>query len=95
MPGSYKDELKKEADELYTMHALTKAYRKRKLIAWGLRTILTIVIYIICWEYEWIRWTLIAYIPLSLFNLLVLLGWNPLLKRKLRQIKERVDNAGQ
>jgi hypothetical protein len=89
----YKDELKKDADELYDSFHLSKAYRRKKLIIWFVRTILTIIIYIIFWKYTWIRWTLILYIPLSLFNLFGLLGWNFLLKKKISRIKEKIDGV--
>lgn len=95
MSESYKDELHKEADELYNTHELPKAYRKKKLIIWFVRTILTIIIYIIFWKYEWVRWTLIAYIPLGLFNLFVLLGWNPLLRKKINRIKQKIGDPDQ
>jgi hypothetical protein len=94
MSGSYKEEFKKEVDDLYTKFHLSGSYRKKKLIIWVIRTILTIIIYIMFWKYTWIRWTLILYIPLSLFNLFALLGWNLLLAKKMRQLKRKIDEAG-
>jgi hypothetical protein len=93
MPGTYKDDFKKDVDDLYTEFHLPKSYRKKKLTIWCVRTILTIIIYIIFWKYTWIRWTLVLYIPLSLFNLFGLLGWNFLLRKKTGQLKRKIDNA--
>ena len=91
MPDSYKEEFKKAVDNVYAEYRLPKAYRRKKLVMWSVRTILTIIIYIIFWKYEWIRWTLILYIPLSLFNLFALLGWNILIRKKTEKIKRKID----
>ena len=94
MAGSYKEALKKDIDEVYNEFHLSRSYRRKKLVIWTVRTILTIVIYVIFWKYTWIRWTLILYIPLSLFNLFALLGWNLFLRKKTKKLKGKIDRIG-
>jgi len=87
----YKKDLLKEIDDFSDQHRLTSEYRKRKLIMWIVRTGLSVVLYVIFWKYEWIRWTLIAYVPLSLFNLIMILGFNNILDKRVSKIRSRID----
>ena len=88
---NYKKNLLKEIDDLSDQERLSSAYRKRKLIIWTVRTILSVVLYIIFWKYEWVRWTLILYVPLALFNLVIILVFNYMLDKKLNKIRSRLD----
>ena len=88
---NYKKNLLKEIDDLSDQERLSSAYRKKKLAIWTVRTILSIVLYIIFWKYEWVRWTLILYVPLALFNLVMVLGFNYMLDKKLDKIRSRLD----
>ena len=87
----YKKDLLKEIDDLSEQQRLSAAYKKRKLIIWTVRTALSVVLYIIFWKYEWVRWTLILYVPLSLFNLIMLLGFNFILDKRVNKLRSRID----
>jgi len=80
-----------EIDDLSDRHRLSSSYKKKKLIIWTVRTVLSAVLYVIFWKYEWVRWTLILYVPLSLFNLLMIFGFNFILDRKVQSLKSKVD----
>ena len=87
----YKKSLREEIEEFSNQQRLTSAYRKKKLIIWTVRTVLSVVLYVIFWNYEWVRWTLILYVPLSLFNLIMLLGFNFILDKKVNKLRSRID----
>ena len=93
MPGmeDYKRSLIEEIEEFSNQQRLSSAYRKKKLIIWTVRTVLSVVLYVIFWEYEWVRWTLVLYVPLSLFNLIMLLGFNFILDKKVNKLRSRID----
>ena len=88
-----KDELKAEIQQFSNESKLGKTYLKRKLIAWIFRTILTIIIYIIFWKYEWVRWTLLLYIPLSIFNIVMIFGFNRLVDKKVKDLNAKIDSV--
>ena len=88
---NYKQSIKEEIDDLSNQHRLSYSYKKKKLIIWTVRTVLSVVLYVIFWKYEWVRWTLILYIPLSLFNLLMIFGFNFILDRKVKSLKSKID----
>ena len=59
-----------EEEEEYQRSKIRSAKQKRiKLIVWS---IIAIILYYILWDYKWIRWTLILYIPWTLFKLIVI-----------------------
>lgn len=87
----YKNKLRQEIEDLSKEERLSPDYRKKKLIIWFVRTILSVILYIIFWEYEWVRWTLVLYVPLSLFNLVMLLQYNKMLDKKLDKIRSKIN----
>jgi hypothetical protein len=88
---NFKDTLNKEVDEVTTEYLMPDTYRRKKLLIWVVRTALTVVLYIVFWTYEWIRWTLLLYVPLSLFNLSLLLGWNFILNWKVKRLRKKIE----
>ena len=87
----YKNKLRQEIEDLSQKERLSADYRKKKLIIWFVRTILSVILYILFWKYEWVRWTLVLYIPLSLFNLVMLLQYNKMLDKKLDKIRSQIN----
>ena len=77
----YKNKLRQEIEDLSKEERLSPDYR----------TILSVILYIIFWEYEWVRWTLVLYVPLSLFNLVMLLQYNKMLDKKLDKIRSKIN----
>ena len=80
----------KEAEK----EALSSAeFRRKKLIVHAIRTIIALAIYIMFWKYEWVRWTLVFYIPLNVLALFSILGWTHLLRRKIKQTRQKIDET--
>lgn len=51
-----------------------KKYKRRQLITFTIRTLIAVAIYVAFWEYKWLRWTLLFYVPLSILGLFAILG---------------------
>lgn len=68
----------------------TAQFRRKRLTAYVIRTVLTVVIYVVFWEYEWIRWTLLDVVPLNLFSLIMIFAGPALLRRKAGRIKKTI-----
>ena len=69
------------ADLTYEALIFQKALRKRwikSIIRW----ILTIILYIVFWDKEWVRWSLWIILPLALINLSFMLVTPRLFKGK-------------
>jgi hypothetical protein len=92
---SYKQSLLNELDDIAHQTVLNPAYRKRKLMMWSIRTFIAIILYILFWEYQWVRTTLIITIPLSLLSFLSIFSWNYLLQRKMKATREKIMNIEQ
>lgn len=56
-----------------------------------IRTIITVVLYIIFWKYSWVRWTLVVAIPLSVLNLALIIAYPYIFKRKFERTKEQIE----
>lgn len=89
---SLKASLQKDLDGISNETVLSPAYRKRKLIMWAIRTLITVILYFIFWQYQWVRATLIVTIPLSVLSLLSIFSWNYLLKRKMQATRKKIDS---
>lgn len=87
------DSFKKELEAAATNTILDPAYRKKKLVFWTIRTTILVLLYIFFWKYNWVKWSLLLTIPLSLFSLFTILVSPFLLKRKIEQTKIKIDEA--
>jgi hypothetical protein len=72
---------------------LSPGFIRKKLIFWLIRTVITIVLYIIFWKYSWVRWTLILTVPLNLLGLFAIVGAPYLIKRRMERMKQSVRAA--
>ena len=68
------DSFKRELDAVSTNTILDPAFRKKKRILWVIRTSISVVLYIVFWKYDWIKWTLVVTVPLSIFSLFTIIG---------------------
>ena len=82
---------KKELEAISKGTILNTGYRRKKLILWIVRTIISITLYILFWKYSWIKWTLLLTVPLSLFSLLSIIGWNYFLNKKVAKTNEKLE----
>jgi hypothetical protein len=89
----FSDSLKKELDAISNDTILHPAYRKKKLILWIIRTTISVILYIIFWKHEWVKWSLILTVPLSLFSLFTIVGSAYFLKRKIERTRKKIEEV--
>ncbi len=87
----YREKPKEQIDDFSKQHRLSPEFKRKKFLIWTVRTGLSAILYIIFWKYEWVRWTLVAYIPLALFNLVMIFGFNFILDRRVKKIRSKVN----
>ena len=90
---SIKEGFEKELEALTPGTVLSPQYRRKKLVTWCTRTVLVMVLYILFWNYAWVRWTLIGYVPLNLFGLWSIYGWNAMMQKKIARTREKAEEA--
>lgn len=90
---SIKEGFEKELDALTLGTVLSPQYRRKKLVAWCTRTALVLVLYVLFWDYDWVPWTLIGYVPLNLFGLWSIYGWNTMMQKKIARTREKAEEA--
>ncbi|MEM6697457.1 MAG: hypothetical protein AAF599_03610 [Bacteroidota bacterium] len=86
-----KNSFEEEIERIKSETTLSPEFRKRKLIAWAIRTLIAIALYAIFWKHSWVRWTLILYIPLNLLGLLAIYGQNFLINRKIASTRAKIE----
>ncbi|WP_116128190.1 hypothetical protein [Lewinella sp. IMCC34183] len=69
---------------------LSPAYRRKKYALYLMRTFCVAALYFLFWEYTWVRFTLILYVPLNFFFLFCLVGWRYFLERKVQRMREEL-----
>lgn len=87
------ESFKRELDQATTSTILDPAYRKKKLVLWAIRTTLSVILYVIFWKHNWVKWSLLLTIPLSLFSLFTIIGSPYLLKRKIERAKKKIEES--
>ena len=87
------ESFKRELDQATTSTILDPAYRKKKLILWAIRTTLSVILYVIFWKHNWVKWSLLLTVPLSLFSLFTIIGSPYLLKRKIERTKKKIEET--
>lgn len=90
---SLTDNFKKELDAVSANTILDSSYRKKKLVLWLVRTVILVVLYVIFWEHNWVKWSLVGTVPLSLFNLFMLVAAPYFLKKKTERTEEKIKDA--
>ncbi|WP_405563825.1 hypothetical protein [Polaribacter sp. Asnod6-C07] len=87
MGKNYRNEIKKELEEVEENEIFSKQFKRKKTIIWFVRTIFATVLYYYFWEYNWVKWSLFLYVPLNLFGLFLIYGSSYFLKRKAEKLK--------
>lgn len=87
------DSFKRELEAVSTDKVLDPAYRKRKLGLWIVRATIAIVLYIIFWKYDWVKWTLLLTIPASLFSLFTIVVYPYLIEKKIEKVRRKIEEA--
>lgn len=86
-----KEQFEQELKKVEAKTILSPEYKKKKLLVYCIRTIIAVVIFYFLWDHEWIKWALWLYIPLNLFSLLSIFGWNYLLNKKLDKARAKIS----
>lgn len=85
------EELSKELNEIKSDNLFSTAYRKKKLVIWTVRTLLAVVLYVVFWKHEWVRWSLFLYVPLNAFGLLSIFGTSYFLNKKMERTSRKIE----
>ena len=80
-----------ELEEIKQNEIFSQGYRKKKLIRWAIRTAIAVILYVIFWEYQWVRWSLWIYAPLNIIGLAFILYLPKMLKKKQEKIEKQLD----
>lgn len=72
---------------------LSPEFRRRKIISWVIRTAIAVFLYYMLWDYKWVRWTLLIYIPINLVSILSVIGWSFLLNKKMEVTRQMMEQA--
>ena len=92
MSNEITDELKRELEMAGATEILSPEYRRKKLIIYAVRTILSIILYYFLWEYKWVRLSLWAYVPLNLLGLGMIVFGPYFLKKKMAKVQGKIDH---
>ncbi|MFK7908051.1 MAG: hypothetical protein AB8B69_23170 [Chitinophagales bacterium] len=93
MTNNIKESLERELRKIESEEILSPAYRKKKLIAYAVRTAIMVGIYIYFWDFVWFRWTLLVYIPLNLLGLGLIFGSKHFLDKKIDALKQKIEEV--
>ncbi|MEP5341582.1 MAG: hypothetical protein ABJL44_03285 [Algibacter sp.] len=89
--NNLKDSFEKEIEKIKVETILSPEYRRKKTIIWGIRTVISIILFMFFWKHNWVRWLLIAYIPLNFFNLISIYKGNAILNKKIAKTQSKID----
>lgn len=87
------ESFKKELDQITTNKIFNPVYRKKKLFMWLIRTLITTIIYMIFWKFNWVKWTLLLTIPSATISLFMIACSPYLLKRKIERTKKKIEET--
>lgn len=85
-------DLQNELNEIREGAMMSDAQRKKKLMMWGIRNLLSAGLVWYFWEISWMKYALWIIIPLSLLSLGMILFYNQLVSRRLEKAQGKVDN---
>lgn len=88
-----KHSFEQELEKIKSETILSPEYRKKKTIIWAVRTIIAATLFIFFWEYKYVKWGLIAYIPLNLFSIISIYAGNVFLKRKINKTRSKIEEV--
>ena len=93
MPNdTLKNEFEKQLSSIKDGNKIfSSEYRKKKIVTYVIRTVIALILYVIFWQYSWVKWSLFVYIPLNLFSLFSIFGWNYLLGKKIEKTKRKIE----
>ena len=84
-------ELQKELDSISEGALLSPEVIRKKLIMWVIRNSISVFLIWYFWDHWFMKYALWILIPLSLFSLISIVGFNYLVKRKIAKSQGAVD----
>lgn len=87
------ESFKREVDQATSSTILDPAYKKKKLVLWAIRTTISVILYVIFWKHNWVKWSLLLTVPFSLLSLFTIIGSPYLLKRKIERTKKKIEET--
>ena len=85
------NELQDELDSIREASLLAPDIIRKKLIIWVIRNTLSVLLVWYFWDHWFMKYALWVIIPLSLFSLISIVGFNYFVKRKLSKTQSAVD----
>lgn len=85
------NELQKELDEISKGALLSPEIIRKKLIMWVIRNAISVFLIWYFWDHWFMKYALWIIIPLSLFSLISIVGFNYFVKRKIAKSQGVVD----
>jgi len=85
-----KEEIQEELEEVKALEIFDADYKRKKLITYAVRTLVAILLFGSFWKYEWVRWIGIAYIPVNLLGLGMILAPQIFMSRSLKKLSKKV-----
>lgn len=86
------DALRDEMTQLKSQYLMSPTDRRRKLIRWAIRQMLTALLYFFFWNaHPWVPKSLWLVAPLAVASLLSIVEYNWFLERKMRKTETRIE----
>ncbi|MEM8887495.1 MAG: hypothetical protein AAGD28_05875 [Bacteroidota bacterium] len=85
-----KEEIQEELEELKALEIFDADYKRKKLITYAVRTFVAILLFGSFWDLEWVRWIGIAYIPVNLIGLCMILAPQLFMSRSLKKLSKKI-----
>jgi len=85
-------DLQNELTEIRQEAMMSDAQRKKKLMMWGVRNLLSAGLVWYFWEATWMKYALWIIIPLSFLSLRIILLYIQLASRRLEKAQGKIDN---
>ncbi|MDW3646328.1 MAG: hypothetical protein R8P61_04655 [Bacteroidia bacterium] len=86
-----KQEIQEELDKLKALEFFDANYKRKKLITYAIRTLVAILLFGSFWDSEWVRWIAIAYIPVNLIGLGMILFPQVFMARSLNKLSQKME----
>ena len=88
-----KEEFHQQLDELQKNHLFSAAQKRKKLIFWFVRLMITVGLFYNFWDYhEYVKYALWVYAPFSVISLFGILFMNKILEKKLKKARTNVNS---
>ncbi len=86
-----KQQLRDELEKAQQDAVLSPEYKRKKLIMYAIRTTIAIVLFYMLWEHQWVKWLVWIYIPLNLLFLFAIFVTPKVLKKKIENTQQKID----